>query len=77
MPLALQLPLNSRRQLGFALGFLGVYTTFPTYEYKSLDLLTGNRAMWAAVNLAGSSIVGLVAVWLGMIAGHLMLEGVL
>ncbi len=55
-------------RLFLAVGFLGAYTTFSTFEYESARL----GLSWAAfANLLGSVIAGYGAVWLGIRLGQL------
>jgi CrcB protein len=58
---------NGDRYSLIATGLLGSYTTFSTWMFDSHRLATddrrGRRA--AALNLAGSLVLGLLAVWLG------------
>ena len=50
-----------------AVGFLGAYTTFSTFEYESAKL----GLSWAALgNLLGSVVAGYGAVWLGIRLGQ-------
>ncbi|MER3401769.1 MAG: fluoride efflux transporter CrcB [Armatimonadota bacterium] len=53
------------RQL-IAIGFLGSFTTYSTYEYESFRLI--QEGLWdkACWNLFGSLILGLLAVMLGV-----------
>ncbi|HEX5165996.1 MAG TPA: fluoride efflux transporter CrcB [Thermomicrobiales bacterium] len=51
-------------------GILGGYTTFSTWMYET-HLLAGRGDVERAVlNVAGSLLLGLVAVWLGVAAGR-------
>ncbi len=46
-----------------AIGFVGAYTTFSTFEYETARL----QSSWQALgNLLGSVVLGYVAVWLGI-----------
>jgi len=54
-------------RLVFAIGFLGAYTTFSTYEFESHALLQNGRGVLAMMNLFGSLAAGLVAVRLGIV----------
>ncbi len=67
---------NPRWQWGFAIGFLGAYTTFSTYEYESLRMLSEGSAFYAFVNLFGSLAAGLMAAWAGVVVGRLFTGGI-
>jgi fluoride exporter len=58
-------------RLFFAMGFLGAYTTFSTLSYESLALIQTRAYLAAAANLAGSVLLGMVAVALGVVLGRL------
>ncbi len=53
------------------IGFLGAYTTFSTYMLESWRLAESGAITLALANLAGSTIVGLVAVVIGLTLGRL------
>ncbi|HEV2473647.1 MAG TPA: CrcB family protein, partial [Chthonomonadales bacterium] len=59
-----------------AMGFVGAYTTFSTFEYESLRLITdgGNYAS-AAINILGSVSAGFVAAYGGVVAARLLCGG--
>lgn len=63
-------PGNPVLRLSVAVGFLGAYTTFSTFEYETLALL--RTAAWprAAGNVLLSVALGLLAVWLGVRLGE-------
>lgn len=52
-----------------AVGILGAFTTFSTFENETLTLLQRGEIGPALGNVAISVLVGLVAVWLGHLAG--------
>jgi CrcB protein len=52
-----------------AVGFVGSYTTFSTFMYESDALLRDGEMIKATINLAGSIVLGLLAVRFGMILG--------
>ncbi len=56
-----------------AIGFVGAYTTFSTFEYESFQL----GSSWQALgNLMGSVLVGYGCVWLGARLAHVLVSGV-
>ena len=52
------------------IGFLGAYTTFSTWMLESWRLLETGQAVAAMANLAGSTLLGIVAVAAGLIVGR-------
>jgi fluoride exporter len=52
------------------IGLLGAYTTFSTLSYETYRLLEDGAFGLAAANLLGSAAAGLVAVYLGVVAGR-------
>jgi CrcB protein len=53
-------------------GVLGAYTTFSTWMYETLQLIEVGDYPRAVANAVGSLVVGLVAVYLGTVAGRLV-----
>ena len=62
--------LDTRWRLFVAVGFLGAYTTFSTYTYESVSLIMNGKVWTGLLNLFGSSILGAVAVTLGILLGQ-------
>jgi fluoride exporter len=54
----------------FATGFCGAYTTFSTLTYESFRLLQDGSVLLGFVNIAGSMIVGMAAVFIGFLIGR-------
>ncbi|HEY3578097.1 MAG TPA: fluoride efflux transporter CrcB [Gaiellaceae bacterium] len=52
------------------IGLLGAYTTFSTLSYETYRLLEDGAVGLAAANVLGSAAVGLVAVYLGVVAAR-------
>lgn len=75
MTLALYFPWDTRWRLGFAIGFLGGYTTFSTYEYESFRLMEQGSYIAAITNLLGSLLLGFLAAWLGFVVGRIFTRG--
>lgn len=59
-------------RLFFAVGFLGAYTTFSTFTFESLTLIQSRAYLAALIYVAGSVILGLTAVTLGIIVGRIV-----
>lgn len=53
-------------------GFVGAYSTFSTYEWETMSLLQAGGFPVAAVYAFGSLVLGLAAVWCGMLAAQLL-----
>ena len=64
--------LDPRWRLMFAVGFLGAYTTFSTYTYESINLLIRGEWLLGLLNLFGSTILGIIAVGIGVYLGKLL-----
>ncbi len=65
------LPAGAR--LFFAVGILGGYTTFSSFSYETLQLLAGGGSLGPVLlNTLGQLLVGLMAVYLGVIVGRVL-----
>ena len=53
-----------------AIGFIGAYTTFSTYEYETLRLAEEGAYWPALAYLVASTVLGLVAVGIGIWVGR-------
>lgn len=51
-------------------GFVGAYTTFSTFAFETFRLAEDGAIALAALNVAVSVAAGLIAVWLGIVAGR-------
>lgn len=49
-------------------GFLGGYTTFSSFEWETLGLVRDGSRWLGLINMAGSVLLGYIAVWLGVMA---------
>ena len=58
-------------KLAIGTGFVGAYTTFSTYMYESNALMEKGAFYLAGVNIIGSIVLGLAAVYLGVRLGSL------
>lgn len=61
---------NPHLRLAVAVGFVGAYTTFSTFEYETARLVEDRDLIRAFLNVVLSFTVGFAAVWLGIIAGR-------
>ncbi len=64
--------INPEVRLLLTTGFLGGYTTFSSWMLESFQLVQAGDLLRAAVNVVGSAVVGLFAVYLGILAGRLI-----
>ena len=63
------LPAGAR--LFLAVGVLGGYTTFSSFSYETLQLLSGGGSLGPVLfNAFGQLLVGLLAVYLGVVCGR-------
>jgi CrcB protein len=56
-------------RLAVGVGFVGAYTTFSTFMYESNSLLESGSGNKALLNLIGSVVLGMAAVWAGVRIG--------
>jgi CrcB protein len=63
--------IDPRLRLLLTIGFLGSYTTFSTYAYESIALISQGQWGLGLFNLLGSSLLGalfaIMGIWLGKI----------
>ena len=55
---------------GLTIGLLGAYTTFSTLSFETYRLIEDGALGLAAANVFGSMAAGLLAVYLGVVAGR-------
>jgi CrcB protein len=69
-----RISLGQHVRLAVAVGFVGAYTTFSTFEYETARLIEEGHLAAALLNVVLSVVVGFVAVWAGIFAAR-ALEG--
>ena len=55
-----------------AVGIIGGFTTFSTFNFETLELLKDGAISLALLNVGASVIVGLSATWVGAIIGRII-----
>jgi CrcB protein len=65
--LAKRTGLNPAWRFLIPIGFIGAYSTFSTYEWETLSTLRSGAFLEASLYAFGSLILGLVAIWLGVL----------
>lgn len=61
-----RLPLSPQLRLAIAVGFVGAFTTFSTFEYETMRLFEEGHLASALLNVILSVTVGFAAVWGGI-----------
>lgn len=61
---------STHLRLAIAVGFVGAYTTFSTFEYETAKLIEDGDVTRALLNVLLSFVAGLLAVWLGIFAAR-------
>ena len=54
-------------------GFLGGFTTYSSFAFQSYELFQEGKPALAGVYMIGTTLSGLVVVWLGVIMGRFLL----
>jgi len=58
---------NPNWRLLLVVGVLGGYTTFSSFEWETLGLVRDGGRWLGLLNVAGSVLLGYIAVWLGVV----------
>ncbi len=64
--------LNTAWRFLIAVGFVGAYSTFSTFEWETLSNLRSGAFLLAALYAVGSLLLGLVAVWCGSLLAEVL-----
>jgi fluoride exporter len=65
-----RIPVNPHLRLAIAVGFVGAYTTFSTFEYETAKLIEGKDFLYAFLYVVLSFVAGFAAVWGGIVAAR-------
>src|ERR1043166_3226285 len=65
---------NDAWRLLIAIGFVGAFTTFSTFEYETFELMRQGSLLRAGANVFGSVTVGFLAVYIGVVVARLLLR---
>jgi fluoride exporter len=65
-----RLHISPHWRLAVAVGFVGAYTTFSTFEYETARLVEDGEFMRALLNVGMSVVLGFAAVWAGIMAAR-------
>ena len=57
------------------IGVLGGFTTFSSFGYETLLQLQGGQWRNGLLNIGANVVIGLLAVWLGIVAGRQLVGG--
>ena len=62
-----RIPINPHVRLAVAVGFVGAYTTFSTFEYETARLIEGKDFLYGFLYVVLSFAIGFGAVWAGIV----------
>lgn len=65
-----RIPINPHLRLAVAVGFVGAYTTFSTFEYETARLVEEKDFLYGFLYVVLSFAVGFGAVWGGIVAAR-------
>jgi len=61
-----KLVIGSNMRAFLAIGLIGAFTTFSTFSLETINIIQDGELRIAFLNIAGSVVSGLLAVWLGV-----------
>jgi CrcB protein len=66
---------NPNWRLFIAVGILGGYTTFSTFSYEALNLISERSYLPALGYVMGSAVLSIVGAWLGLVLSRIFAGG--
>src|SRR5579863_8376227 len=75
MGLSLELNWNPGWRLLVAIGVLGGYTTYSTFAYEAIGLLSNREYLKALLYIEGTAVLTILGAWLGLVAARVILGG--
>src|SRR5256714_1628385 len=69
--LAIRYAWNDHWRLLIAIGFVGAYTTFSTFEYETIQLVAEGSWARGLFNILASVVLGFLAAYIGVVLGRL------
>ena len=67
--------LSPEMRTGLGIGFLGAFTTFSTFGYETVRFVEEGAYTTAAANIAANVVLGIAAVWLGLVVARAWVGG--
>jgi CrcB protein len=67
-----RLSMSGQLRMTIFVGFFGAFTTFSSFMFESAQLINESQYLWAAGNVIGQNIIGLLAVFVGLSIGNLI-----
>jgi len=62
--------ISSTTRLFLLTGILGGFTTFSSYAFESFGLVRDGQFAWAAINVLGQVVAGIVGMWVGYVVTY-------